>query len=46
MSAQHSTTQTQNSSARTADASLIILVVDDESDLREMLTRSRARVTG
>ena len=31
------------SGARSADASLIILVVDDESDLREMLTRSFSR---
>src|SRR5207249_11563704 len=29
--------------ARSADASLSILVVDDESDLREMLTRSFSR---
>jgi two-component system, OmpR family, response regulator RegX3 len=29
--------------ARGADASLSILVVDDESDLREMLTRSFSR---
>ena len=43
MSAQRSTTQTQNSGGRSADASLIILVVDDESDLREMLTRSFSR---
>src|ERR1700683_598558 len=43
MSAQHGTTQSDRSGGRTADASLIILVVDDESDLREMLTRSFSR---
>ena len=43
MSAQRSTTQPQPSAGRSADASLIILVVDDESDLREMLTRSFSR---
>ena len=37
------TTQTPAASGRSADASLIILVVDDESDLREMLTRSFSR---
>src|SRR6058998_1812090 len=31
------------SGGRSTDASLIILVVDDESDLREMLTRSFSR---
>src|SRR6201990_1020091 len=36
-------TQSPASGGRTADASLIILVVDDESDLREMLTRSFSR---
>src|ERR1700761_5677842 len=36
-------TQTPASPGRSADASLIILVVDDESDLREMLTRSFSR---
>src|SRR6201982_4128055 len=36
-------TQTPASAGRSADASLIILVVDDESDLREMLTRSFSR---
>src|SRR6201995_2522128 len=43
MSAQRSTTQSHTSGGRSADASLIILVVDDESDLREMLTRSFSR---
>jgi len=43
MSAQRGTTQSQPSAGRSADASLIILVVDDESDLREMLTRSFSR---
>ncbi|MGH2916584.1 MAG: response regulator transcription factor, partial [Solirubrobacteraceae bacterium] len=32
-----------SASERVADASLNILVVDDESDLREMLTRSFSR---
>src|ERR1700727_2276557 len=43
MSTQHGTTQNHTSGGRSADASLIILVVDDESDLREMLTRSFSR---
>src|ERR1700759_1221801 len=43
MSAQRSTTQSHTSGGRNADASLVILVVDDESDLREMLTRSFSR---
>src|SRR5579862_8991433 len=37
------TTQSPASGARSSDASLVILVVDDESDLREMLTRSFSR---
>src|SRR5579862_5497155 len=37
------TTQSPASGARSSDASLVILVVDDESDLREMLTRSFTR---
>src|SRR6516164_10774840 len=37
------TTQTPAPGARPTDASLSILVVDDESDLREMLTRSFSR---
>src|SRR2546423_3217722 len=37
------TTSSPASGARSSDASLVILVVDDESDLREMLTRSFAR---
>src|SRR5579875_1665073 len=39
----HARTAAPLSSARGADASLNILVVDDESDLREMLTRSFSR---
>src|ERR1700749_3664888 len=37
------TTQPHSAAARNNDASLIILVVDDESDLREMLPRSFSR---
>src|SRR2546423_14567836 len=37
------TTSSPASGARSSDASLVILVVDDESDLREMLTRSFSR---
>ena len=36
-------TQSPVAGARSTDASLVILVVDDESDLREMLTRSFSR---
>src|SRR5690349_11097622 len=43
MSSERTVSASPTSGARSADASLSILVVDDESDLREMLTRSFSR---